>query len=67
MITGDQISTEVKFQEISSMWGCTFSKTGSGVEVSWDVIHNLKATSLKLKTQGLFLREYLENKINRSF
>lgn len=33
MVTGDRISTEVKFQEISSMWGCTFSKTGSRVEV----------------------------------
>lgn len=57
MITGDRISTEVKFQEISSMWGCTFSKTGSGVEVFLGRYPQPQSNVFKIKnTRAVFTR-----------
>ena len=55
MVTGDRISTEVKFQEISSMWGCTFTKTGSGVEVFQGRYSQPQSNVFKIKnTRAVF-------------
>ena len=67
MITVTESLLKSNFRKFPACGVAPFLKLGLVWRFSWDVIHNLRATSLKLKTQGLFLREYPENKINRSF